>query len=276
MKTLILLCCFALAAGSNTVFAQNSAANPIVRFQTDLGNIDVLLLADVAPRTVANFLNYVNQGAYDNSFIHRSPPQFVIQGGGYRYVNNSVVTVPQDPPVANEFRVSNTRGTLAMAKLGGNPDSATNQWFFNESDSNAPNLDNQNGGFTVFGRVVSTSGLSVMDAVAALPIYNAGSPFDQLPLRNFVSGPIQDANLVHVISIRVVGKFFLVVSHPSANLIHLQGQGVPGVTYRIESSATPAAGTFTLLASATADGNGNISYDDTNPGPNKFYRLANF
>ena len=276
MKTLILLCCFALAAGSNTVFAQNSAANPIVRFQTDLGNIDVLLLADVAPRTVANFLNYVNQGAYDNSFIHRSPPQFVIQGGGYRYVNNSVVTVPQDPPVANEFRVSNTRGTLAMAKLGGNPDSATNQWFFNESDSNAPNLDNQNGGFTVFGRVVSTSGLSVMDAVAALPIYNAGSPFDQLPLRNFVSGPIQDANLVHVISIRVVGKFFLTVSHPSANLIHLQGQGVPGVTYRIESSATPAAGTFTLLASATADGNGNISYDDTNPGPNKFYRLANF
>ena len=276
MKTLILLCCFALAAGSNTVFAQNSATNPIVRFQTDLGNIDVLLLADVAPRTVANFLNYVNQGAYDNSFIHRSPPQFVIQGGGYRYVNNSVVTVPQDPPVANEFRVSNTRGTLAMAKLGGNPDSATNQWFFNESDSNAPNLDNQNGGFTVFGRVVSTSGLSVMDAVAALPIYNAGSPFDQLPLRNFVSGPIQDANLVHVISIRVVGKFFLVVSHPSANLIHLQGQGVPGVTYRIESSATPAAGTFTLLASATADGNGNISYDDTNPGPNKFYRLANF
>jgi cyclophilin family peptidyl-prolyl cis-trans isomerase len=269
MKIFLLLCCFALAA------TQNSSANPVVRFQTDLGNIDVLLLPDVAPRTVANFLGYVNRSAYDNSFIHRSPPQFVVQGGGYRYVNNSVVAVPQDPPVMNEFHVSNTRGTLAMAKLGGNPDSATNQWFFNESDNNAPNLDNQNGGFTVFGRILSTSGLSVMDAIAALPIYNAGSPFDQLPLRNYVSGNIQDANLVHVISVKIVGNFLLSISRPSPDLTHIQGQGVPGTTYRIESSATPAAATFTLLATVTADASGNISYDHTNPGQKQFYRLAN-
>jgi cyclophilin family peptidyl-prolyl cis-trans isomerase len=190
-------------------------------------------------------------------------------------VNGNVVTVPQDPPVANEFHVSNTRGTLAMAKLGGNPNSATNQWFFNESDNNAANLDNQNGGFTVFGRILSTSGLSVMDAVAAVPIYNAGSPFDQLPLRNYVSGAIQDANLVHVISVKTVGQFFLGISRPSPNLTHLQGRGVPGVSYRIEASATPAAATFTLLTTVTADSSGNISYDDTNPGQGKFYRLAN-
>jgi cyclophilin family peptidyl-prolyl cis-trans isomerase len=114
----------------------------------------------------------------------------------------------------NEFHVSNTRGTLAMAKLDGNPNSATSRWFFNELDSNASNLDSQNGGFTVFGRIINTAGFSTMDAIAAVPIYNAGAPFDQLPLRNFTSGgTIHNANLIHVIWLKVMPQI-LAVTHP--------------------------------------------------------------
>lgn len=184
---------------SSTLFGQT------VRFATNLGDIDVVLMPEFAPRTVANFLNYVNRGAYNNSFIHRSVPGFVIQGGGYVWQNTSpnVVEIPSDPPVVNEYRVSNTRGTIAMAKLGSGPNTATNQWFFNLAD-NSRNLDSQNGGFTVFGRIVN--GLSVMDRIAALRVYDAGSPFDSLPLQNYTSGTIQERHLVIVTSITVLNS----------------------------------------------------------------------
>lgn len=271
MKNFLALFAFIFAA-SAPLRAQNPA-NPVARFHTDLGDIDVVLLRDIAPNTVANFLRYVSLGRYDNTFVHRSVTNFVIQGGGYRFNNGNVETVPTDPPIANEFHVSNTRGTLAMAKLSGDPNSATSQWFFNESDTNAPNLDNQNGGFTVFGRISGGSGLSVMDAIAAVPTYNFGSPFDQLPLRNYSSGGVQDSNFVHLISVKVISKF-LALTHPSANVIHLQGSGAANVVYRIEAAATPAASDFTMLTTLAADSGGNISYDDTNPGTKKFYRLV--
>ena len=276
MKLFFVLLHLALIASSSALFAQ-SGSNPVVRFHTDFSDLDVVLLQDTAPLTAANFLRYVNRGAYDNTFIHRSPPNFVIQGGGYKFVNNQVQTVAADPPVVNEFHVSNTRGTLAMAKLGGNPNSATNQWFFNESDANAgppSSLDTQNGGFTVFGRITGSSGLSIMDAIAAVPIYNAGSPFDQLPLRNYTSGNnVQDSNLVHVISVRVISKY-LAVTHPAANTTHLQGFGAANTSYKIESSSTPTSASFTQLVVLTSDATGNISYDDTNSGAGKFYRLT--
>src|SRR5690606_10557633 len=80
--------------------------------------------------------------------------------------------------------------------------SATNQWFFNLAD-NSTNLDNQNGGFTVFGRVVG-SGMTVINAIADLPTVNAGSPFDSLPVRNYTSGYLKKANLVTFSSISVL------------------------------------------------------------------------
>jgi cyclophilin family peptidyl-prolyl cis-trans isomerase len=135
-----------------------------VRFQTNLGDIDVTLLTDSAPATVANFLKYVNRGSFSNSFFHRSVPGFVIQGGGFQF-DTSPKEIPADPPVRNEFRVSNTRGTLAMAKLGNDPNSATTQWFFSLAN-NASILNFQNGGFTVFGRIANAAGLAVMDRIA--------------------------------------------------------------------------------------------------------------
>lgn len=155
--------------------------------QTALGDIGIELFDSAAPLTVANFMNYVNSGAYANSFIHRSVPGFIIQGGGYTWNGSIPVAIAQNPPVVNEFDPSrsNVRGTIAMAKLSGDPNSATSQWFFNLADNSA-NLDYQNGGFTVFGQVIG-NGMDVVDAIAALPVYNVGGAFTNLPLRNYRS-----------------------------------------------------------------------------------------
>lgn len=177
--------------------ASQTTADPVVRFATTLGNIDVQLLPGSAPATVANFLNYMNRGAYNNTVFHRSVARFIIQGGGYYFRNGNLVDVPADPPVRNEFRVSNTRGTIAMAKLGNDPNSATNQWFFNLNDNSA-NLNSQNGGFTVFGRVANSASLTVMDRIGAVPTYS------DIPLRNYTGGNVQESNLILVNSITLL------------------------------------------------------------------------
>ncbi len=160
--------------------------NTLLRMQTSMGNIELELFDDAAPQTVANFLNYVNDGDYRNTIIHRSIPGFVIQGGGYQLQTGSprLVPVPTDPPVVNEPGISNTRGTLAMAKQPGDPNSATSQWFINLAD-NSSNLDQQNGGFTVFGQVLD---MAPVDAIAAVPTFNFGGAFTDVPLRDFTPG----------------------------------------------------------------------------------------
>ncbi len=165
-----------------------------IELETSLGTVTIDLLAGTAPATVQNFMNYVSAGDYDGSFFHRSVPGFILQGGGFRFAAGQYTAIPKNPPVLNEPCLSNTRGTIAMAKLGGDPDSATNQWFINLAN-NAAILDAQNGGFTAFGRVVS--GMNVLDAIAARPIVNGRldlttplrSVFQSLPL---TSAPVED------------------------------------------------------------------------------------
>ena len=153
-----------------------------------------LELFDDTPATQANFLNYVNDGDYDGILMHRLAYGFVLQGGGFDLNLDPIAT---DPQVVNEFGRSNLRGTLAMAKLAapedggppnGGPDSATNQFFFNLADNSA-NLDNQNGGFTVFARVLG-NGMDLIDAFATLPLLDLGAPFDTLPVLKTTSGNI--------------------------------------------------------------------------------------
>ncbi len=197
--------------------APTAALATVVRMQTPLGNIDIQLLDTAAPATVANFLNYVSSGAYVNSFIHRSVPGFILQGGGYTWnsSSNNAAVVAANAPVVNEFSTSrsNLRGTIAMAKLGGDPNSATSQWFFNLTDNSA-NLDNQNGGFTVFGQVTG-NGMQVVDAIAALTIVDANGtnstgPFGSLPLLNWPAAAITAQNLVLLGAVSVLPELTLV------------------------------------------------------------------
>jgi len=171
------------------------AANTVVRFDTSLGFFDVELFDDTTPNTVANFLNYVNDGDYTNSFFHRLSYDFVLQGGAFTYdINTDFFDfVPVDPPVVNEPVHSNLRGTIAMAKVAGDPNSATSQFFVNLKNNSAI-LDGQNGGFTPFGQVQG-NGMEVVDRLAAYPpnpdnvmIADASSvhpAFGELPLIDF-------------------------------------------------------------------------------------------
>jgi len=143
-------------------------AGTLVQFRTRQGDLEVELFDQDKPVTVDNFLRYVKGGYYTNVFFHRCLPGFIAQGGGFYYTNRNqfawftnCLTVPKVwGTITNEYnvgrKVSNTYGTIAMAKLGGNPDSATTEWFFNLAD-NSSILDDQNGGFTVFGRVVGNT-----------------------------------------------------------------------------------------------------------------------
>jgi peptidyl-prolyl cis-trans isomerase A (cyclophilin A) len=136
------------------------AKRKLVKLETTMGDIVIEMNEEAAPGTVKNFLGYVESGFYDGVIFHRVMPGFMIQGGGF---TAEMVRKEAGSPIKNEFKVSNDRGTIAMAKLGGDPDSATCQFFINLVDNGA-NLDNQNGGFTVFGKV--TEGMDVADKIA--------------------------------------------------------------------------------------------------------------
>ncbi|MCE9631748.1 MAG: FG-GAP-like repeat-containing protein [Planctomycetia bacterium] len=224
------------------------------------------------PATVANFLSYVDGGHYTNTFIHRSIPGFVVQGGGFTVTGGSPISidnVTQFAAVVNEPGNTNVRGTIAMAKLGTNPNSATNQWFFNLSDTNAtqslgPQLDTQNGGFTAFGRVLG-GGMAAVDAIAAVPRFGYASPYDSIPLRDvpganpsqdpsFVNAPVEIAALtsnqfVKFPTIARVGELLYSVATNSPALVTptIQADGSLQLVY-----APGAVGTGTVTVRATS------------------------
>lgn len=186
-----------LAAIIWTLACLPATAGTIVRFKVSDLSFDVELFDEDAPATVANFLRYVEAGAYDSSFFHRSttynPAEVqIIQGGAFTINEGVISAIPTFSPVDNEPGIPNLRGTIAMAKLGGDPNSATSQWFFNVQDN--PNLDLaiNNGGFTVFGQVVDATGLAAIDEIAGLQAWDinaavgapANGPFGEVPLIN--------------------------------------------------------------------------------------------
>jgi peptidyl-prolyl cis-trans isomerase A (cyclophilin A)/peptidyl-prolyl cis-trans isomerase B (cyclophilin B) len=147
-----------------------------VLIKTNLGDMTVELYPDKAPKTVENFLAYVNAKFYDGTIFHRVIDNFMIQGGGFTPELRQKAT---RPAIANEAKngLSNSRGTLAMARTG-DPNSATAQFFINVVDN--PRLDytsDANGstwGYCVFGKVIS--GLDVVDKIKAVPT-GAQGPF---------------------------------------------------------------------------------------------------
>ncbi|HBW83431.1 MAG TPA: peptidylprolyl isomerase [Gammaproteobacteria bacterium] len=179
-----------------------SDAGTIVRVSTSVGDYSIELLDDSAPATVQNFLNYVNRGDFNATYLHRVPNDFVVQGGAYRFQPYvGPVDVVTDLPVANEFGASNTKGTVAMAKIDGDPDSATNQWFVNLNDNTS--LDATNGGFTVFGNVLG-NGMAVLDTIDSLPKINLGFKAQDAP---FISGAYNDPRDLVYMNVSVVERY---------------------------------------------------------------------
>jgi cyclophilin family peptidyl-prolyl cis-trans isomerase len=258
---------FAAGSAAATLDLKNHFTLPnvtgqIAQIDTVRGKFNIELLATDAPKTVTNFLNYVNKGAYTNTLFHRSVPGFVIQAGGYGVVGSSISLIPQDAQVVNEFKIPNTRGTLAMAKLGSGPNTATNQWFVNLADNRA-NLDNQNGGFTVFARVLGT-GMSVPDNIAALPVFDAStalndSAFTALPL---TTNTLNAQTLILVNSIKVIPVYPAAAGDTAVLSFSVVNPEPTIVTAAVAGSTltlTPGTGGSVTLTVRATDVNGNIA-----------------
>jgi peptidyl-prolyl cis-trans isomerase B (cyclophilin B) len=176
----LVIAAFALALSTSAL-----AANPRVELDTTAGKIVLELYPDAAPKTVANFLEYVKARHYDGTQFHRVIDGFMIQGGGF---TTAFYAKPTRPPVANEAEASskagilNTPGTIAMARTS-DPHSATAQFFINVGDNKFLNFrspDPQGIGYTAFGKVVS--GMDVVTRIAKAPKGGGKAPPAGTPL----------------------------------------------------------------------------------------------
>ena len=163
MKRLLLSAVLILTLGMPLAAAADGSA-PRVRIETSMGNITVELNPQAAPKTVANFLQYVREGFYDNTIFHRVIKSFMIQGGGFTPQMKEKAT---RPPVVNEADngLKNDAGTIAMARTPV-PHSATSQFFINAKNNDFLNFKAKNmrdWGYCVFGRVVD--GMNVVNAI---------------------------------------------------------------------------------------------------------------
>lgn len=235
-----------------------AASTDFAKITTPFGDIYVEFLADDAPKTVENFKYYLATDStstadliktYDDVFVHRLVKGFVLQTGGYKIQADPIKLLDitkrkkedddtKDYLLQNEFKVANTRGTLAMAKVGNDPDSATNEWFINLADNRA-NLDIQNGGFTVFARVMG-DGMAIADRIAALKVYdvdaNNGSLLDTVPLR-YNGGNLNKSHFINLPKLRAVSGASLEARHKTLKL-----------AYSIIANSNPQVATATINA----------------------------
>ncbi|HRH14799.1 MAG TPA: peptidylprolyl isomerase [Azonexus sp.] len=145
----------------------------MIKLTTNHGAITLDLNAEKAPKTVANFLAYVEAGHYDNTVFHRVIKNFMIQGGGFDTEMNQKKT---NPTIENEAEngLKNKRGTVAMARTG-DPHSATAQFFINTVDNDFLDFKSPSGqgwGYCVFGEV--SEGMDVVDKIRAVRTGNKG------------------------------------------------------------------------------------------------------
>jgi len=187
MRTLLFLITTAL--GCTSALAQN----PQVELSTSQGSIVVELFPDKAPKTVANFLQYVKDGHYDGTVFHRVIDGFMIQGGGF---NRDMREKTARAPIENEAGngLQNVVGTLAMARTP-DPHSASAQFFINLKDNDFLNYRNptlQGYGYAVFGKVAR--GMDVVNKIAKVSTGNSG-PHQNVPREPVI---IESAKVISV------------------------------------------------------------------------------
>ncbi len=163
----------------------------MVIMETSEGTIRIELWADKAPKTVDNFLSYVDDGFYDGTIFHRVIDGFMIQGGGF---TQDMQQKPTASPIKNEASsdVPNETGTLAMARTG-MVDSATSQFFINVSDNAFLNHRDETPagfGYCVFGKVVE--GMDVVERIKAVPTHSVGG-YDDVPVKPVVITSVKRA-----------------------------------------------------------------------------------
>lgn len=137
-----------------------------VTLKTNKGDIVLELDSAKAPKSVENFLAYVDSKHYDGTIFHRVISNFMIQGGGF---TPDMTQKKTQPGVVNEWKngLKNVRGSVAMARLGGQPDSGTAQFFINVADNDFLDTPRDGAGYAVFGKVVQ--GMDVVDKIRAVP-----------------------------------------------------------------------------------------------------------
>jgi peptidyl-prolyl cis-trans isomerase A (cyclophilin A) len=166
-------------ASAQTKEAAPGAGAPArVALDTTAGRIVLELDAQRAPKTVANFLQYVNEGFYDGTVFHRVIANFMIQGGGF---TSDMAQKPTHEPIVNESKngLKNARGTIAMARTA-NPNSATAQFFINVVDNQSLDYPSFDGaGYAVFGHVVE--GMDAVDKIRASKTSTRGM-FQDVPV----------------------------------------------------------------------------------------------
>lgn len=233
----------------------SSAARVNTNLTANGGNMDFILFDSATPLHVANFMGYATRGDYVNTVFHRTIAGFITQGGAFRAdtAPTAFLAVPTQAQVTNEPGISNVRGTVALAKLGGQPSSGTNQFFVNLAN-NGGNLDLQNGGFTAFGRVTAP-GMAVADAMATLPSgdYNVtvggtDNVFEDFPF-NAASAPAtmnntQAVKINSVTALPVLSYTLVSNSNPSVATASITGTDL---------SLTPVALGSTILVVRATD-----------------------
>ena len=155
---------------------------------TNMGNITVELDAEKAPKTVANFLDYVAKGHYTNTIFHRVIGNFMIQGGGF---DPDLKQKPADQQVENEAKngLENKPYTLAMARTS-DPHSASAQFFINTVDNSFLDFPGQDGwGYAVFGKV--TDGTDVVDKIRKVPTGRSGMFSSDVPKEPVITEKIE-------------------------------------------------------------------------------------
>jgi cyclophilin family peptidyl-prolyl cis-trans isomerase len=256
-------------------------AGTLAQFRTVFGDIEVQLEDQDKPVTVQNFIRYVQSGAYQDGFAHRLVPGFVVQGGGFTMTNRgtanpSILPIPTFAPITNEFgvgqRLSNVYGTIAMAKLGGDTNSATSQWFFNLTNNAFLDAPDTNNFFVVFGHVVR--GTNILNTLSSFQywdgsqktnlVYNWGSPFNELPL---LYPSLYDTNFFYI----------------DVTLLQVQVSPAPGGGRQIAWNSAAAMTNvvefttnmppiWTTLVRTNGTGS-RVSVTDLAPAPGRFYRV---
>ncbi|MDD5140009.1 MAG: peptidylprolyl isomerase [Verrucomicrobiales bacterium] len=265
-------------------------AGTLVQFRTTFGDIAVELYDQDKPVTVQNFIRYVQSGRYANEFSHRLVPGFVLQGGGFTLTNNTISAIPAYPPITNEFGVgpqlSNVYGTIAMAKIAGDTNSATSQWFFNLVNNTFLDTPDTNNFFVVFGHVVHGTnvlnlfngfqyafpGVATSQATNLVLYHYFSPPFDTLPVvaasltaSNTVSG-FANSNLVFIDI-----TLLQVAIQPVGGGREISWNSTAGMTNLIEFTTNLPPAWNTLVST---NGTGSrMAVVDSAADPKRFYRV---